>query len=118
MFKSTISFKTQKNLDGVSVHPGFPNPAADAPLQNPDFNRLLIQHPSATFCMQVSGHEWEQQGIYDGDIAVIDRALSPRIMDLVIYALDDSFAISRFSNLVKNEIWGVVTNVIHNRRAL
>jgi DNA polymerase V len=115
-FRSNFAVETQKNLEGVSVHSGFPNPADGAPLNNPDFNRLLIQHPSATFCMRIAGHEWERQGIYDGDITVIDRALSPKLMDLVIYVLDDGFAISRFSRLIKNEIWGVVTSVIHQQR--
>lgn len=115
-FKSGFAVQTQKNLDGVSVHAGFPNPADSSPLGNPDFNRLLISHPSATFCMRIAGHQWEQKGIYDGDIAVIDRALTPGPADLVIYAMGEGFAISRFSTLIKNQIWGVVSSVIHQVR--
>jgi DNA polymerase V len=105
------------NLPGVSVHAGFPNPAAESPLENPNFNKLLIRHPAATYCMAISGHAWEDRGVYDGDIVVIDRALSARGRDLVVWWQDDNFAISHANQLPENRShWGAVSAIIHLTR--
>ena len=102
---------------GVSVHSGFPNAAADARGRALDFNQLLIQRPSSTFCFRIRGAGHEDHGIFDGDIAVVDRALSPRPSDLILYWHGDSFAISRYSHLDEAETyWGVVTSTIRMLR--
>lgn len=105
--------------DGVSVHTGFPNPAADKSLQTLDFNKLLVQHGTSTYMFRVRGNEWESSGVFDGDIAVIDRALDPRPDDVVIW-WDESrgeFAISHKSRLPQGgACWGVVTTTIHQFR--
>jgi SOS-response transcriptional repressor LexA len=103
-----------RNLEGVSVHGGFPNPAAESPLDNPDFNKLLIRHPAATFCLRISGNNWEDYGIFDGDIAVIDRAIAATDQDLVIWWEEDSFVINKRMLLPKGpQYWGVVVAIIH-----
>ena len=105
------------DLYGVSIKTGFPNPAMDAPLDNPNFNKLLIKHPVATYCMRIAGHGHERFGIFDGDIVVIDRAITPTPLDLVVWWQDDSFALSRYSRLPEQtEIWGTVSSVIHQYR--
>lgn len=107
--------------DGVSVHAGFPNPALDMDGQGPrlalDINQLLIRHPSSTYLFRVAGHRWGGQGIYDGDIAVIDRAAGPRPGDLVIVCQDDSFQLCRQRQLRPGEAaWGVITATVHRYR--
>ena len=103
-----------RNLQGVSVHGGFPNPASESPLENPDFNRLLIRHPAATYCMRIKGHNWEDRGIFDGDIAVIDRAIDMRPKDLVVWWQDEGFIIGRLKQApARTDIWGAVKAVIH-----
>lgn len=99
---------------GVTVHAGFPNPAADhsgAPLK---LDQLLIQHPVSTYFFRIEGHQWETQGVFDGDLAIIDRALSPRAPDVVI-RWDDTgeFCLERFQPARRHNIWGVVTAIIH-----
>src|SRR4030095_17150265 len=83
-----------ENPSGVSVHTGFPNPATDASLQGIDLNKLLIQNGASTFLMRVSGNDWQAVGIWDGDLAIIDRALGPKKTDLIIWIHRDEFAIS------------------------
>src|SRR5690348_12761638 len=101
-----------KNI-GISVHAGFPNAAEDRAGRRLDFNTLLVQHPSSTYCFRVSGKAYEEQGIFDGDIAVIDRALSPRSLDLVLYFEEAGFVIAPYRTLAeRTEIWGVVTTTI------
>lgn len=101
---------------GVSVHAGFPNAAEDHVNQALDFNALLVRHPSSTYCFRIAGSVYEEQGIFDSDIAVIDRALGPRPDDLVIYFNDDSFVITKYRRLRNTDTWGVVTSIIHRTR--
>lgn len=104
---------------GVSVHAGFPNAATDSGGngQALDFNQMLVRNPSSTFCFRIRGHAHENHGIYDGDIAAVDRALAPRPEDLVVYFPEDSFVMQRYRSVPKNtEIWGVVTATIHLHR--
>lgn len=103
--------------DGVSLHSGFPNPALDRRGQAGlalDINRLLVRHPSSTYLFRISGHRWSDQGIFDGDIAVIDRSLPRRPGDLAVLWQDDSFIICRGSQVETPEaVWGIVTAIIH-----
>lgn len=100
--------------DGVSVHMGFPNPAADASLQPLDFNRLLIHNNAATYVMRIAGNAWVEQGISDGDFVLIDRALVAKPNDIVAWIRDDEFALSPKHRVpLEAAVWGVATSVIH-----
>jgi SOS-response transcriptional repressor LexA len=105
--------------DGVSVHAGFPNPAADSSLRSLDFNQLLIQHSVSTYAFRIEGSEWEGDGVFAGDIAIVDRALDPRKSDIVVWWQDgpDAFAISRYAAIPPAAtVWGVITATIHQFR--
>jgi SOS-response transcriptional repressor LexA len=107
----------QKKLDGVSTHYGFPNPAADNHFLLLDLNQLLIKHTYSTYLMRVEGDDWQDIGIFNNDVALIDRALSPQPVDKVIWWFDGRFVISQRHRAPKQaEIWGVVTAVIHQWR--
>ena len=103
---------------GVSVHTGFPNPALDgrrhgAPLAL-DLNQLLVQRPASTYLFRISGHSWADQGVYDGDVAVVDRTLTARANDLVIGGSAGGFTLCRRQRLADgDEALGVVTAIIH-----
>ncbi|HSX33406.1 MAG TPA: S24 family peptidase [Candidatus Saccharimonadales bacterium] len=109
----------EQTPDGVSVHTGFPNPAADKSLHGLDINKLLVQHPASTYLFRVRGNEWEGQGVFDGDIAVIDRGLDPRKNDIVLWweGQAGEFAMSRHHAMPPDAAcWGVVTATIHELR--
>jgi SOS-response transcriptional repressor LexA len=109
-----------RELDGVSVHAGFPNPATDRSLLTLDFNQLLIQHTVSTYMFRIRGNEWEGEGVFDNDIAVVDRALDPRKNDVVIWwhEGEGEFAVSRYSAMPKEaSCWGVLTATIHQFRS-
>lgn len=104
---------------GVSVHTGFPNPATDKRLHTLDFNQLLIQHTASTYMFRVRGNEWEDAGVFDDDIAVVDRALDPRKNDTVVWWNEPrgEFAISKYGTVPKEaSVWGVITATIHQFR--
>jgi len=111
-------FTAMADGDGVSVHSGFPNPALDRRGQGVrlalDINQLLIKHPSSTYLFRIAGHQWSDQGIYDGDTAIIDRLLEPRATDLVIAWRPAGSTLCRRNQLTADDdIWGVVTAIIH-----
>lgn len=98
----------------ITVHAGFPNPAAErrgAPLS---LDKLLIRHPSSTFFFRVRGHNWHDQGVFDGDLAVIDRAVAPRAGDLVVWWQESGeFVLSPFATENHINHWGTITAIIH-----
>lgn len=109
--------REQSQPNGVSVHSGFPNPATDRSLQALDIHQLLVKRPASTFFMGVAGDQWGNVGVFDGDIAVVDRALDASANDLVVWWGGGEFCISTLSrSRPGSQIWGVVTAVIHRYR--
>jgi SOS-response transcriptional repressor LexA len=107
--------------DGVSVHTGFPNPATDTSLRSLDLNQLLIQHSASTYFFRVRGDQWQNSGVFDGDIAIVDRSLDPRKNDTVIWwdEQQDTFVISLYRAMPASAtFWGVITSSIHQFRKI
>ena len=115
------------------VAAGFPSPADDY-LDHPlDFNEVLIAHPAATFAVRVTGESMIGIGIYPGDIAVVDRALTATDDSIILGILDGEFTIKRYRRTTLGlaleaanpshrtitinenqsfEVWGVVRHTI------
>lgn len=103
--------------NNISVHAGFPNAATDATSIPLSLDRLLIQQPISTFLFRLQGTALEEAGIFEGDIAVINRALDPRDGDLIIAWHEDGFRIDHKRAMPKTAVfWGVVTSIIHEYR--
>lgn len=121
-------------LAEASCPAGFPSPADDYMEDKLDLNEHLIENPSATFFVRVSGSSMEDAGIHDGDILIVDRSLEPRHGRVVIAVLDGELSVKRLrieegEPVLEPEnsdydpikinpendlrIWGVVTSVIH-----
>ncbi|MFC3395766.1 translesion error-prone DNA polymerase V autoproteolytic subunit [Brenneria rubrifaciens] len=114
------------------VECGFPSPAQDYVEERIDLNKLLIRHPSATYFVRVSGDSMSGVGIADGDMLVVDCAITARHDDIVVAAVDGAFTVKklqlqpevqlipmnsayrpiRFGNDDALEIFGVVTFTI------
>ncbi len=113
---------------------GFPSPADDYLELKLDLNSLLIKHREATFFLRVEGDSMIGAGIHSGDLIIVDRALQAQHKKVVVAVLDGELLIRRLSLqgsevslLAENsnypaivvsestafEIWGTVTNVIH-----
>lgn len=105
-----------EQLSDVSIHAGFPNPAADSDRRavSLSLDQLLLSRPSSTYMFRLSGHSWSGEGIAAGDIAVVDRAILPKPRDLVVTWLGDEFTLTRRSNLpLVHTPWGTVTAIVH-----
>jgi len=113
---------------------GFPSPADDYLELKLDLNNLLIKHREATFFLRVEGDSMVGAGIHSGDLIIVDRALQAQHKKVVVAVLDGELLVRRLSlqgseiSLVAEnsdftdikiaeassfEIWGTVTNVIH-----
>lgn len=109
----------EESHEGVSVHAGFPNPATDTSLRSLDLNQLLIRHSASTYLFRVEGNEWQDSGIFAGDIAIVDRALDPRKADIVLWWHQEAgeFAISAYHTMPPAAaVWGIITATIHELR--
>lgn len=94
----------------VVIPQGFASPAEDdldVPL---NLHKYVVQRPAATFFARMSGSAMEEHGIYDGDVLVIDRSLTPKKQSIVMAVDDGEFVVRLFDTLgVDAEVWGVVT---------
>lgn len=75
-------------LFGDAVPAGFPSPAEDYKEDVLSLDEHLISHPAATYLARASGDSMQGVGIYDQDLLVIDRSLTPRSGHVVIAAVD------------------------------
>jgi DNA polymerase V len=77
---------------------GFPSPAEDLGAQRIDLTQVLIPHPQATYLLRASGLSMTEDGIFDNDILVVDRAVKPRHNHIVVAVVDGDFTVSRQLN--------------------
>ena len=77
-------FDTSLELEHASVVAGFPSPADDYTHETLDFNRDYIKHPEASFYGDVDGDSMIDAGIFDGDRVIIDKAIEPRNLSIVV----------------------------------
>lgn len=116
---------------------GFPSPAADFVEGQLDLNTHLIKQPAATFIVRVSGNSLDRAGIHDGDLAVVDRSITPRSGLVAVVVIYGELLIKRLRYVSSHvwlypdsndpkyepylvpadaqfEIWGVVTSTIRD----
>lgn len=63
---------------------GFESPAAEYKELGLSLDQLLIRHPNATFIGRASGESMQGVGIFDGDLLIVDRAISARNGDVIV----------------------------------
>jgi DNA polymerase V len=112
---------------------GFPSPADDYLDKPLDFNELIIKNPPATFSVRIEGLSMRDAGILPGDIAVIDRSVSPVHGCIIMAIVQGEFTIKRYlrrgeriflhpenpdfpdleiTDGMDFEIWGVLTSTV------
>ena len=78
-----------------SVNAGFPSPAMGDIQGTLDLNTLCVRHPAATYYIRARGESMTGAGIDDGDILVVDRAISPVNGNIIIAAVNGEFTVKR-----------------------
>lgn len=121
-------------LFSTKVAAGFPSPADDHVEKRLDLNDYLITQADSTFFVKIKGDSMIDAGIFEGDIAVIDRARLASLGDTVLAMIDGEFTIKILSESddrkpvllpanpvfspieilegMQFEIWGVVTGTV------
>lgn len=77
------------------VQAGFPSPADDFLEGSLDLNSLVIKHPEATFFARVEGDSMKDEGIVEGDLLVVDKAVEPYDGCLAVSYIDGEFTLKR-----------------------
>ncbi|WP_413728722.1 translesion error-prone DNA polymerase V autoproteolytic subunit [Sodalis sp. RH19] len=116
------------------VQAGFPSPAQDYIENRIDLNQLCVNHPAATYFVRVTGESMIEGFINEGDMLVVDSALTAKHGQIVIAAIDGEFTVKQLQltptpRLIPMnaayqsipirvddnvEIFGVVTFIIHS----
>jgi DNA polymerase V len=121
-------------LFSSSVAAGFASPADDHLEAELNLNEYLIAHPSETFFVRAKGDSMQQAGIFDKDLLIVDRSLTPKDNDIVIAAVAGQLTVKRlvvklgkpwlypanpnYKPIPIKEgselhVWGVVVHAIH-----
>ena len=90
-------------LFGSRVAAGFPSPADDYIEKGLSLDELLIQHAAATYLVRAQGDSMVGSGIFNRDILIVDRALTPRHRDIVIAAVDGELT-CKYLNLHQRQL--------------
>lgn len=92
---------------GISA--GFPSPALDFTDVSIDLNKHLISHPSSTFYGRVKGNSMRDEGIFDGDLLVIDKSLEPTNGKIAICYIDGEFTVKKIQ-IEQDSCWLIPAN--------
>jgi DNA polymerase V len=89
----------------------FPSPAAEYLQPVLNLQDFVVEHPTSTFFARASadlGFDiWEQ------DLLVIDRSLTPADGALVLVVREGQFAVRQLSVKEPVQVWGVITYILH-----
>jgi DNA polymerase V len=116
-----------------TVAAGFPSPADDYIEGRLSLDEHLVQHKEATFFVRAQGDSMVDAGIFNGDILVVDKSLTPVSGHIVIAVVDGDLTVKRlikrggkimlkpenarlkqieFIDGQELQVWGVVTSTI------
>ncbi|MEK7646110.1 MAG: S24 family peptidase [Patescibacteria group bacterium] len=80
---------------------------------------FLIHDRDASFMLTVEGDAWIDDGIYAGDMIIVERGRTPRTRDLVLTVTEGTFTLATYSSVTSRQeadgpttIEAVVTAVI------
>jgi|TARA_R110002050_G_scaffold1973_5_gene12265 DNA polymerase V len=93
---------------------GFSSPATHYTEPRIDLNAELITNPSATFYVRVIDNSFQDFEIFENDVLIVDKSLTPKNNQLAVIVKEDAFQIERIDANSKEEmqLWGVITYVI------
>ncbi len=116
-----------------SVAISFGSPAGESGVGRLDLNDILLRNPLASYLMRIVGDSMRADGVLDGDLALVDRAIDAAHGHVVIAVVDGEFVCRRLHRQGRDvrlraaepgaadwvpgpddtlEIWGVVTHVV------
>lgn len=95
LYRPSFNTRILLPLYSDKISAGFPSPASDYEEEKIDLNEELIAHPSSTYLVRAEGDSMIGAGIFDGDLLVVDRSLTPKDGSIVIAALHGDLTVKR-----------------------
>jgi DNA polymerase V len=77
------------------ISAGFPSEAFNYWEEGIDFNRLLVKSKESTFCLIAGGDCMTGDGIYDGDLLIVDKLAEPHDNSILVFSIDGEFTLKR-----------------------
>lgn len=96
-----------------SLSADFPSPADDYISKRLSLDDLIIHHPNSTFFVKITGDSMKDAGIFEGDIAVIDKSIEAQHHQIVLACVDGEFTIKRYVK-IRDKIYLNPENVKYN----
>ncbi|GAB3546348.1 LexA family protein [Spirosoma fluminis] len=80
------------------VPAGFTSPATDYIEKVCDLNELCISHPEMTYFVRCIGDSMIEDGLWDGDIMIVDRSFDKERYEgrIIVAWLNDEFTVKRY----------------------
>ncbi len=116
-----------------SVAISFGSPAGESGVGRLDLNEILLRHPLASYLMRIVGDSMQAEGVMNGDLALVDRAMDAVHGHVVIAIVEGEFICRRLHRQGNDvrlqaaepgvadwvpgsdedlQVWGVVTHVV------
>ena len=95
LYRPTVRSAVFLSLYSDRVSAGFPSPASDHKEKKIDLNEELIRHPDSTYLLRAQGNSMEGAGIYDGDLMIVDRSITPTDGAIVIAVVHGDLTVKR-----------------------
>lgn len=107
--KSDNNYRVQR-----PTQTGFSSPATHYSEPRIDLNEVLVSNSSATFFIRVVNDEFKDLNVFANDVLIVDKSLTPKLNQLTLAAVEDSFKIIRIDGSTTSElnIWGTITFII------
>ncbi|MDL2255321.1 translesion error-prone DNA polymerase V autoproteolytic subunit [Parabacteroides sp. OttesenSCG-928-K15] len=83
------------DLYATPVPAGFPSEAYNYIEKGIDFNKMLIKSKETTFCLIAGGDSLSGDGIFPGDMLVVDKMVEPYNNSVLIFSIDGEFTMKR-----------------------
>lgn len=78
---------------------GFESPAAEYTQLGLDLDQLLIDHPAATYIGMAEGESMNGDGIFSGDLLIVDRSQAIKDQDVVVANLNGVFVCKKIDKV-------------------
>lgn len=99
-FSATIKLTGTKVLGTIAA--GFPSPAEEELVDVMSLDQYLIEHPSSSFVVRVSGDSMIEAGIQPNDLVIVERHRPAKSGDIVIAQVDHEWTMKRFHKQGRN----------------
>jgi DNA polymerase V len=80
-----------------------------------DIHEFIVSNPASTYFVKIEGNEFDEFGIHNEDILVIDRSRTFHTHEWYVVIIENEFTLLPLTQHPSKdcEYWGAVTFIIH-----